>query len=107
MRLWHHFCLSSKGNRRSRMKKPALWMMVLAALPGNALQAPNISGNWQGTLQPGQQKVRIVFKIGLENDKLTATLYTVDRAGPPIATTIIRDGSTVKMAIPGINGKYE
>jgi hypothetical protein len=48
------------------MKKVTLWMMALAALPGPALQAQNITGNWQGTLQVGQQKRRIVFKIALE-----------------------------------------
>jgi hypothetical protein len=89
------------------MKKLTLWMMALAALLGSALQAQNITGNWQGTLQAGQQKVRIVFKIALENDKLQATLYTVDQPSPPIATTITRDGSTVKMTIPSINGSYE
>ena len=89
------------------MKKLTLWMMALAALQGSALQAQNITGNWQGTLQAGPQKVRIVFKIALENDKLKATLYTVDRPSAPIATTITRDGSTVKMTIPGINGNYE
>jgi uncharacterized protein (TIGR03435 family) len=88
------------------MAKLTLWMMALAALPGSALQAQDITGNWQGTLQPGQQKVRIVFKIALENDKLTATLYTVDQPSPPFATTITRDGSTVKMTIPAINGNY-
>ena len=82
------------------MKKLTLWMMALAALLGIALQAQDITGNWQGTLQAGPQKVRIVFKIALENDKLKATLYTVDRPSPPIAATIIRDGSTVKMTIP-------
>ena len=89
------------------MKKLTLWMMALAALQGSALQAQNITGNWQGTLQAGPQKVRIVFKIALENDKLKATLYTVDQPSPPIATTITRDGSTVKMTIPAINGNYE
>ena len=89
------------------MKKLTLWMMALAALLGSALQAQNITGNWQGTLQAGPQKVRIVFKIALENDKLKATLHTVDQPSPPIATTITRDGSTVKMTIPSINGKYE
>jgi uncharacterized protein (TIGR03435 family) len=88
------------------MAKLALWMMALAALRGSALQAQDVTGNWQGTLQPGQQKVRIVFKIALENDKLTATLYTVDQPSPPFATTITRDGSTVKMTIPAINGNY-
>ncbi len=53
------------------MKKLTLWMMALAALQGTALEAQDITGNWQGTLQAGQQKVRIVFKIAMENDKLT------------------------------------
>jgi uncharacterized protein (TIGR03435 family) len=89
------------------MKKLALRMMALAALQGSALLAQNITGNWQGTLQPGQQKVRIVFQVALENDKLQATLRTVDQPSPPIATTITRDGATVKMTIPSINGTYE
>jgi hypothetical protein len=78
------------------MKTFTLWMMALAALQGSALQAQNINGNWQGTLQVGAQKVRIVFKIALDNDKLTASLRTVDQPSVPIATTITRDGSTVK-----------
>jgi uncharacterized protein (TIGR03435 family) len=89
------------------MKKLTLWIMALAALPGSAIEAQDVTGNWQGALQAGQQKVRIVFKIALENDKPKATLYTVDRASPPIATTITREGSTVKITIPAINGKYE
>jgi len=89
------------------MKKLALWMMVLAALPGSAFQAQNITGNWQGTLQAGPQKIRLVFKIGLENDQLTAAAYTVDQAGPPIAATITREGATVKMTIPAVGGKFE
>ena len=89
------------------MKKLTLWMMALAALQGSALRAQDITGNWQGTLQAGQQKARIVFKIALENDKLKATLHTVDQPSPPIATTVTRDGSTVKLTIPAINGNYE
>jgi uncharacterized protein (TIGR03435 family) len=89
------------------MKKLMLWMMALAALPVSAFETQNITGNWQGTLQAGPQKVRVVFKIALENDKLQATLRIVDQPSPPIATTITRDGSTVKMTIPSINGNYE
>src|SRR5580693_1522397 len=89
------------------MKKLTLWMMTLAALLGSALQAQNITGNWQGTLLAGPQKVRIVFQIALENDNLQATLRIVDQPAPPIAMTITRDGSTVKMTIPSINGTYE
>jgi uncharacterized protein (TIGR03435 family) len=89
------------------MKKLTLWMMALAVLQGTALLAQDITGNWQGTLQPGQQKVRLVFKIAMENDKLTATIHTADQYSPPIVTTITRDGSAIKMTIPAINGKYE
>src|SRR5450631_4218801 len=89
------------------MKKLTLWMMAVATLQGSALHGQNITGNWQGTLQAGPQKVRIVFKIALENDKLKATLYTVDQPSPPIATTIARDGSSVKMTVPSMNGNYE
>ena len=84
-----------------------LWMLALAALPGSALQAQNITGNWQGTLEVGQRKVRLVFKIALDDDKLQATPYTADQPSPPIAATITRDGSTVKMTIPSIAGGYE
>jgi len=89
------------------MKKLTLWLMALAALQGTALQAQNLTGSWQGTLEVGQRKVRLVFKIALEDDKLKATLYTADQPSPPIATTITRDGSTVKMTIPSIAGSYE
>ncbi len=89
------------------MKKLALCMMALAALPGSALRAQNIAGDWQGTLQAGPQKVRLVFKIALENEKLKATLRTVDQPSPPIAATIAQDGSTIKMTLPALNGKYE
>jgi uncharacterized protein (TIGR03435 family) len=89
------------------MKALTLWVMALAALQGSALEAQKITGNWQGTLQAGPQKVRIVFTIAQENDKLTATLHTVDRPSPPVAATIAWDGSTVKITIPAANGKYE
>jgi uncharacterized protein (TIGR03435 family) len=89
------------------MKKLTLRIIALAVLQGSALQAQNITGDWQGTLQAGPQKVRIVFKITLENDKLTASLRTVDQPSAPIATTITSDGSTVKMTIPALSGKYE
>ena len=89
------------------MKKLTLWMMALAALQGTALLAQNITGNWQGTLEVPQRKLRIVFKIALVNDKLQATLYTADQPSPPIATTITRDGSNVKMTIPSFAATYE
>ena len=89
------------------MKRLTLWVLALAALSGTALEAQNITGNWQGTLEIPQRKMRVLFKIGLENDKLQAKVYTVDQPSPPIAATITRDGSTIKMTIPSIAGSYE
>jgi uncharacterized protein (TIGR03435 family) len=89
------------------MKELTLWIMALATFHGSALQAQNITGNWQGTLQAGQQKLRIIFKIGLENDNLKAALYSIDQPSPPIAATITRDGATVKVTVPSVNGNYE
>ena len=44
------------------MKK--LWMAAFAMLPAGALLAQNVTGTWQGTLQPPQAKqgLRIVIK---------------------------------------------
>jgi uncharacterized protein (TIGR03435 family) len=89
------------------MRRLMLWVTALAALHGFALEGQNITGNWQGTLEAPQRKMRIVFKIAQENDKLRATVYTVDQPNPPIAATITRDGSTIKMTIPSIAGGYE
>jgi len=86
------------------MKKLTLWILAFAALQGTALRAQNITGNWQGTLELPQRKIRILFKIGMENDKLQATVYTVDQPSPPIAATITRDAATVKIVIPSVAG---
>jgi uncharacterized protein (TIGR03435 family) len=89
------------------MKKLMLWFIAFAALPVSALQAQNLTGNWQGTLKAGPQDLRIVFKISLEDDKLKATLYSIDQKAPAMpASSVTKDGSTVKIAIGGL-GSYE
>jgi len=90
------------------MKKLMLWSIALAALPGNALHAQNITGAWQGTLKAGPQELRIVIKISLEDDKPKAVMYSIDQAGgqPIPASAFTKDGSIIKMTIGGI-GSYE
>lgn len=90
------------------MKKLLLWMIAFVMLPASALQAQNLAGNWQGTLEPpGPRKLRIVFKISLDNDKWKATLHSIDQQGPGMAaTSVTKDGSTIKIAIGGL-GSYE
>jgi uncharacterized protein (TIGR03435 family) len=89
------------------MNKLILWMIALAALPGSALHAQNITGAWQGTLKAGPQELRIVIKISLEDDKPKAVMYSIDQGGQPIsASAFTKDGSIIKMTIGGI-GNYE
>jgi uncharacterized protein (TIGR03435 family) len=81
--------------------------IAFVTIAGSAFQAQNLTGSWQGTLDAGQRKLRIVFKIALEDDKWKATLYSIDQQAPAMpATTVTKDGSTVKIAIGGL-GSYE
>jgi len=93
------------------MKKPMLWIIALAALSGGAL-AQNITGTWQGAIQPPQAQgrgLRIVLKISTTDaDKLAAVMYSIDQQSPAIpATTFTRNGSTIKMTVTPLNGTYE
>jgi hypothetical protein len=93
--------------KESAMKKSMLWMIAFATLSGSALQAQNVTGDWQGTLEAGPRKLRIVFKISLVDDKLKAALYSIDQPSPAMpASSITKDGSTIKIAIGGL-GSYE
>jgi uncharacterized protein (TIGR03435 family) len=89
------------------MKRLMLRVIALTALSGGALFGQNITGNWQGTLKAGAQDLRIVFKITLDDDKLKATLYSIDQKAPGMAaSSVTKEGSTVKIAIAGL-GSYE
>jgi bla regulator protein blaR1 len=92
------------------MKFPTLWMILLAAVPGSVLQAQNLTGTWQGSLQgPQGPALRVVMKITRAPDEsLKAVLYSIDQGGTPLnATSVSQQGSTVKIALPAIGGTYE
>lgn len=87
-----------------------LWTITLAMLPAGALLAQNVTGTWQGTLQPPQAKqgLRAVIKVVLDDDKLKATFYSIDQNPTPIpASSFTKDGSTIKMTITLLNLNYE
>jgi uncharacterized protein (TIGR03435 family) len=93
------------------MKKLIL-CLIAAAVFGSVLLAQNpenITGTWQGALKaPNGQQLRLVFKFSLEDDKYKAVLYSIDQRSPAIpATSMTRDGSSIKVAIGAINGNFE
>jgi uncharacterized protein (TIGR03435 family) len=84
-----------------------LMLIALAAMSAGVLFAQDITGTWQGTL-PAAKDLRIVFKISKGTDgDLKAAMYSIDQNSQPIAGTVTLQGSTVKMAMPGIGGAYE
>lgn len=92
------------------MRKLMLWMTAFAVSCGGALFAQNITGTWQGALQPPQgAERRIVIKISRADDEsLKAVLYSVDPPAQPInASAVSLQGSSVKMAVATLGGNYE
>jgi non-heme chloroperoxidase len=90
------------------MKKLMLWIIVLATLPTAALQAQDIAGTWQGTLQVDKGH-RVVLKITkADNNGWSAMAYSIDQGpeGMPV-TSIAMQESTIKFSIAAIHGSYE
>jgi len=99
------------------MRKVFAVAALLAALCPSAIcqPAPDIAGNWQGTLefpasgtQPGL-KVRIVLKIARSSDgDLTALNYAIDQSPEPMTTAAVSlQGNTFRYSIPALHGTYE
>jgi CubicO group peptidase (beta-lactamase class C family) len=74
-----------------------------------AFSAQDISGVWQGKLQPKDRPpLRLVLKIAREGDDgWSATLYSIDQGpGPiPVSSTTLR-GSTLSLAVAAVHGSY-
>jgi len=90
------------------MKKLMFWFISLTILAGASTQAQDLAGTWQGTLQAGKG-LRTVLKI-TKADKggWSAMFYSIDQGPDGMAIPFISlQESTVKFAIPVINGTYE
>jgi uncharacterized protein (TIGR03435 family) len=90
------------------MKKLMLSIIAFAAFSTGILQAQDISGNWQGTLQVGRE-LRVVLQISKDAGALKATFYSIDQPGPglPAAAITLQEDGKLKMTFPAINGTYE
>jgi len=80
---------------------------VVAPTPAKATMS--FEGDWNGTLDAGGQKLRVVFKVKKGADgKLSGTLYSLDQSpnGIPISQ-IDQTGDTIKLEVSSIGGSYE
>lgn len=88
--------------------KTIRWIFVLALLVGSAAHAQTVTGNWQGTLQAGQE-VRIVIAIsGADGGGLKAMLHLIDQAGQGLpASAVTMRGTTLQMSIASIGITFD
>ncbi len=78
-----------------------------ADAPVKAAKPSDIDGAWMGTLDLGV-KLRVVFHIAATPDGLTATLDSPDQGANGIpASSVTRDGSSLKIEIEKISGAFE
>ncbi len=75
--------------------------VVLCLAAAVAAQAPNLVGQWQGTLAIQGKELRLVFKLDPagQGNTLSATLYSIDQAPNPIPATITVQGGAVRIAV--------
>jgi uncharacterized protein (TIGR03435 family) len=81
--------------------------VLLAAQPGVAQTAQDISGTWQGTMQ-FRDGVRVVVKIskGDGGAGWKGELYNIDSGNASVVPSIMLAGADVKFAIASIEGAY-
>jgi uncharacterized protein (TIGR03435 family) len=71
-----------------------------------AAHAPDIVGNWQGTLQAGKG-LRTIVRVSKVDGKLKAVLYSIDQTPRPIEiTSTSLEGSTVTFEIKPLELVY-
>ena len=73
------------------MRRFVILLLALAAVAG--LAATDITGTWNGMLDAGGQKLRIVFHISATEEGLSATLDSPDQGafGLPVAGAVFTD----------------
>ena len=92
-------------------KAKALWIVVMGLLCGPVLFAQDLTGDWQGILEAGPRKLRMIAHFEQPEGAATkATLYSIDEnpdrgAGIPVDSVTVKDGS-VQVAIAALRGSY-
>ena len=91
------------------MKRLMLCLVAMAVLFVPALRAQDVVGDWQGTLDLGGGKLRMVVKV-VKGDKggLSAKLYNADRGTQPAsASSVTLNGSTFRFSVAVMGASYE
>src|SRR5215217_5409713 len=77
--------------------------------PNPTIQAQGLQGIWQGTLEAGGTKLRLILKVAKStNDTFTATLDIPDQGGKdvPVDAVTVKD-ATVRLELKSLGAVYE
>jgi uncharacterized protein (TIGR03435 family) len=88
------------------MRWTALVALMLSA--GTAAQAPNLAGQWQGTITLGKE-LRLVYVLAnnAAGGGLTATVYSIDQGAGGLTGTVAAQGGTVRITVATIGANFE
>jgi pimeloyl-ACP methyl ester carboxylesterase len=90
----------------------ALWLAIFGLLLGTSLYGQELAGDWQGTLQAGNQPLRLIIKFKrADSGRWTGAMYSIDQgndwgAGTAISAITLQ-GAQLKFVVDGVRGTYE
>ena len=83
-----------------------LFTGALCAQTAGAAHAPDLVGNWQGTLHAGKD-LRTILRVSKDDGKLKAAFYSIDQTPKPFeVTSISLQGTAVAFEIKSIGLTY-
>lgn len=87
---------------------PARSQDTRPAAPASVPVVSGLDGAWDGTLEAGATRLRIVFHIRTTDGGTTATMDSVDQAATGIPVSAVsREGDAVKLEVAAIGGRFE
>ena len=88
------------------MKKLALCLLAFFLFTGTSLFAQDVTGTWQGTLQPPSGSgLRTILKIAKGDDgSLKATFYSIDQGGQGFPVSSITSFLTLANILASTDG---
>jgi uncharacterized protein (TIGR03435 family) len=89
------------------MTNPTRWIVALMLLSASAAHAQDITGAWQGTLDAGGNKLRLVLTITSDGGALRGVFYSIDQSPQGVATTPTFQNGTLRVTVAAINGTFE
>src|SRR6266568_639407 len=84
-----------------------LWTAAAMALAGAQQARKGLEGSWEGTLDAGGTKLRLVLAISPAGGGYTGTLNSLDQGATIVIDNITLNGNSVRLNVSKVGGVYE